>query len=168
MQKTDYSGLIRRILQDEGLAGAVQKLPLERKFKLETVKDVRALSQLDNSQTLMSNAERQPCIFALLLCRFMRRWKCCFVQRASFLQVVRISDGFQPHLVSPELGLRKLVHESIEMVLDPVATSVRRVHHVLLEVARCSHVYHTCQIFDPYAISKMIILQTREMLDFVS
>ena len=38
--------------------------------------------------------------------------------------------------MSPELGLRKLVQESIEMVLDPVATSVRRVHHVLLEVAR--------------------------------
>lgn len=42
MQKTDYSGLIRRILQDEGLAGAVAKLPLERKFKLETVKEVRS------------------------------------------------------------------------------------------------------------------------------
>lgn len=52
------------------------------------------------------------------------------------MQVVRISDGFQPHLVSPELGLRKLVQESIEMVLDPVATAVRRVHQVLLEVAR--------------------------------
>ena len=50
--------------------------------------------------------------------------------------MVRISDGFQPHLVSPELGLRKLVHESIEMVLDPVSTAVRRVHQVLLECAR--------------------------------
>lgn len=53
-----------------------------------------------------------------------------------YLQVIRISDGFQPHLVSPELGLRKLVHESIEMVLDPVSTAVRRVHQVLLDVAR--------------------------------
>lgn len=53
------------------------------------------------------------------------------------LQVVRISDGYQPHLVSPEAGLRKLVQESIEMVLDPVSTAVRRVHQVLLEVARC-------------------------------
>lgn len=40
LQKTDYSGLIRRILQDEGLAGAVAKLPLERKFKLDSVKEV--------------------------------------------------------------------------------------------------------------------------------
>lgn len=43
VQKTDYSGLIRRILQDEGLAGQVQKLPLERKFRLDSVKDVRSL-----------------------------------------------------------------------------------------------------------------------------
>lgn len=50
--------------------------------------------------------------------------------------MVRISDGYQPHLVSPEAGLRKLVQESIEMVLDPVATAVRRVHQVLLECAR--------------------------------
>ncbi len=50
--------------------------------------------------------------------------------------MVRISDGFQPHLVSPEAGLRKLVQESIEMVLDPVSTAVRRVHQVLLECAR--------------------------------
>jgi hypothetical protein len=41
VQKTDYSGMIRKTLQDEGLAGAVQKLPLERKFKLETVREVR-------------------------------------------------------------------------------------------------------------------------------
>lgn len=41
MQKTDYAGLIRRTWQDEGLAGAVAKLPLERKFKLETVREVR-------------------------------------------------------------------------------------------------------------------------------
>lgn len=46
VQKTDYSGLIRRTLQNEGLAGAVQKLPLERKFKLETVREVwRTLPQ---------------------------------------------------------------------------------------------------------------------------
>ena len=51
-------------------------------------------------------------------------------------QVVRTSDGYQPHLVSPEAGLRKLVHDTIEHVLDPVSTCVRRVHQVLLDVAR--------------------------------
>ena len=51
-------------------------------------------------------------------------------------QVVRVSDGFQPHLVSPELGLRRLVQESIDLVMDPVTTAVRRIHQILLEVAR--------------------------------
>lgn len=41
LQKTDYAGLIRRTFQDEGLAGAVSKLPLEKKFKLEIVKEVQ-------------------------------------------------------------------------------------------------------------------------------
>ena len=44
LQKTDYAGLIRRTFQDEGLAGAVSKLPLEKKFKLEIVKEVRTCS----------------------------------------------------------------------------------------------------------------------------
>lgn len=40
MQKTDYAGVIRKTFQDEGLAGAVSRIPLERKFKLDSVKEV--------------------------------------------------------------------------------------------------------------------------------
>lgn len=61
---------------------------------------------------------------------------------------MRISDGYQPHLVSPEAGLRKLVHESIELVLDPVSTAVRRVHQVLLEAARYVLLQHALQRFN--------------------
>jgi hypothetical protein len=41
LQTTDYAGYIRRAFMDEGLMGTVAKLPLERKFKLEHVKEVR-------------------------------------------------------------------------------------------------------------------------------
>jgi hypothetical protein len=41
-QTTDYAGYIRRAFMDEGLMGVVAKLPLERNFKLEHVKEVRA------------------------------------------------------------------------------------------------------------------------------
>ena len=40
MQTTDYAGFIRRAFMDEGLMGVVAKLPLERNFKLEHVKEV--------------------------------------------------------------------------------------------------------------------------------
>ena len=39
-QSTDYAGYIRRAFTSEGLQGAVQKLPLERNFKLDHVKEV--------------------------------------------------------------------------------------------------------------------------------
>ena len=54
------------------------------------------------------------------------------------LQIVREADGYQAHLVSPEFGLRRLVDETIGMVLDPVNVCVRRVHQVLLDAARCA------------------------------
>lgn len=52
-------------------------------------------------------------------------------------QVCREADGFQRSLVSPEAGLRRLVHDSVETVLIPVDNTVRRVHQVLMEASRC-------------------------------
>ena len=50
--------------------------------------------------------------------------------------VVRECDGFQPHLVSPELGLRKLVGDALAMVERPVETCIHRIHAVLVSAAR--------------------------------
>lgn len=50
--------------------------------------------------------------------------------------VCREADGFQRSLVSPEAGLRRLVHDSVETVLGPVDMTVRRVHQVLLDASR--------------------------------
>ena len=41
VQSTDYAATIRRTFQYEGLQGAVEALPLEKRFKLSNVKDVR-------------------------------------------------------------------------------------------------------------------------------
>ena len=51
-------------------------------------------------------------------------------------QVCREADGYQAHLVSPENGLRRLVCDSLELVLDPVNTCVRTIHQILLDAAR--------------------------------
>ncbi|KAL0029534.1 hypothetical protein WJX79_002171 [Trebouxia sp. C0005] len=50
--------------------------------------------------------------------------------------VCREADGFQRSLVSPEAGLRRLVHDSVETVLIPVDMTVRRVHQVLIDASR--------------------------------
>ena len=50
--------------------------------------------------------------------------------------VVRTSDGFQPHLVSPEAGLRRLVSNALALADAPVAACVHRIHAVLVGAAR--------------------------------
>ena len=49
---------------------------------------------------------------------------------------VRETDGFQPHLVSPEAGLRRLVADALRLVDAPVSACVHRIHTVLLAAAR--------------------------------
>lgn len=57
--------------------------------------------------------------------------------RLIHLQVCREADGFQPHLVSPEFGLRRLVQDAMGLVLEPTTKAVRRVHLLLIEATRC-------------------------------
>ncbi|KAK9815384.1 hypothetical protein WJX72_002710 [[Myrmecia] bisecta] len=90
IESVDYSSLIRQsFVGANGLQGAIQKLPLDRNFRLPHVKEV-----------------------------------------------CREADGYQAHLVSPEAGLRRLVDEALAQVVDPVCTTVRRIHQVLLDAAR--------------------------------
>ena len=69
------------------------------------------------------------------------------ISGAANAQVVREADGYQAHLVSPEFGLRRLVDETIGMVLEPVNVCVRRVHQVLLDAARCWSCPARCVLF---------------------
>lgn len=57
--------------------------------------------------------------------------------RLIHLQVCREADGFQPHLVSPEFGLRRMVKDAMGLVLEPTTDAVRRVHILLIEATRC-------------------------------
>ena len=62
--------------------------------------------------------------------------------------MVRESDGYQGHLVSPEMGLRRMVDETLALVVNPVSTAVRRVHQVLIDAARCTRVpVQACSLF---------------------
>lgn len=74
-----------------------------------------------------------------------------------WLQVVREADGYQAHLVSPEFGLRRLVDETIGMVLEPVNMCVRRVHQVLIDAAR----YHSTEAASSSLMTRQLNCQMK-------
>lgn len=51
-------------------------------------------------------------------------------------QICRQADGFQPHLVSPERGIKRLVQEAMLLTAPHVHRFVDEIHLVLLETVR--------------------------------
>ncbi|KNA21818.1 hypothetical protein SOVF_039910 [Spinacia oleracea] len=51
-------------------------------------------------------------------------------------RVVSQADGYQPHLMAPELGYRLLIEGAIEYFKDPALSSVETIHRVLTELVR--------------------------------
>ncbi|KAE9607400.1 putative dynamin central domain, GTPase effector domain, Dynamin superfamily [Lupinus albus] len=53
-------------------------------------------------------------------------------------KVISESDGYQPHLIAPEQGYRRLVESSLNYFKGPAQASVEAVHFVLKELVRKS------------------------------
>ncbi|KAM6557432.1 hypothetical protein CsatB_004451 [Cannabis sativa] len=53
-------------------------------------------------------------------------------------KVVSEADGYQPHLVAPEQGYRRLIDSALNYFRDPAKCSVDAVHFVLKELVRMS------------------------------
>eukprot|EP00899_Mesostigma_viride_P020187 jgi/Mesvir1/2816/Mv13915-RA.2 len=51
-------------------------------------------------------------------------------------KVIMEADGYQPHLIAPEQGYRRLIEMSLIRVKDPVQVSVDEVHSILREIVR--------------------------------
>ncbi|KMS97496.1 hypothetical protein BVRB_5g126620 isoform A [Beta vulgaris subsp. vulgaris] len=51
-------------------------------------------------------------------------------------KVVSQADGYQPHLIAPELGYRRLIESSLKFFTGPALASVETVHNILIEVVR--------------------------------
>jgi hypothetical protein len=51
-------------------------------------------------------------------------------------QICRTADGYQPHLVSPERGMRSLAAEALAMVERPVRECIADVYNLLITSAR--------------------------------
>ncbi|PKU78527.1 Dynamin-related protein 1E [Dendrobium catenatum] len=53
-------------------------------------------------------------------------------------KVVSEADGYQPHLIAPEQGYRRLIEGAIGYFRGPAEASVDAVHHILKEIVRKS------------------------------
>lgn len=53
-------------------------------------------------------------------------------------KVVSLADGYQPHLIAPEQGYRRLIESSLNYFRGPAQDSVDEVHFLLKETARRS------------------------------
>lgn len=51
-------------------------------------------------------------------------------------EICREADGYQPHLVSPEKGIKRLVQEAMKLTSDHVHRFVDEIHMVLMETVR--------------------------------
>jgi hypothetical protein len=77
--------------------------------------------------------------FGVWLCyapKFGVHWQGFFTQCCCpfcLLQICRQADGFQPHLVSPERGIKRLVQEAMELTSPHVHRFVDEIHLVLME-----------------------------------
>ncbi|CAE6049588.1 unnamed protein product [Arabidopsis arenosa] len=54
----------------------------------------------------------------------------------SVKKIVSESDGYQPHLIAPELGYRRLIEGSLNHFRGPAEASVNAVHFILKELVR--------------------------------
>jgi dynamin GTPase len=52
------------------------------------------------------------------------------------MQITKTADGYQPHLVSPERGLRLMAARALDQVEGPVAACVAAVYAMLVGAAR--------------------------------
>lgn len=116
---------------EKGLSGQVKKLPLEKLYELSTVKQVGSTFFHASSMHAVHGAS-----VLALTSRSLQGSNWDSVP-TPMLQICRTSDGYQPHLVSPEAGMRQLATETMDQVADPVHACVQQVYLLLVNAARC-------------------------------
>lgn len=49
-------------------------------------------------------------------------------------QVVNEADGYQPHIIAPENGYRRLIETGLELLRDPAFNSIEMVHQIMKQI----------------------------------
>lgn len=54
------------------------------------------------------------------------------------VQICKEADGYQPHMLAPECGVRRLSSDALDLTAAPVHAAVQQVYTLLVNAARCA------------------------------
>ncbi|KAK9831821.1 hypothetical protein WJX74_010754 [Apatococcus lobatus] len=75
-------------------------------------------------------------------------------------RIVEEADGYQPHLIAPEMGYRRLLQECLVMFKGPADIAVEEVHTILRQIVFRTLESEDCKNLQQYAHLKREIAQT--------
>ncbi len=75
-------------------------------------------------------------------------------------RIVEEADGYQPHLIAPEMGYRRLLQECLVLFKGPADTAVGEVHHVLRSIVASTINSEDCKNLQQYTSLKREIVTT--------
>ena len=75
-------------------------------------------------------------------------------------RIVEEADGYQPHLIAPEMGYRRLLQECLVLFKGPADTAVGEVHHVLRSIVASTINSEDCKKLQQYTSLKREIVTT--------
>eukprot|EP00891_Asterochloris_glomerata_P004731 jgi/Astpho2/4731/e_gw1.00067.68.1_t len=79
---------------------------------------------------------------------------------ANVKRIVEEADGYQPHLIAPEMGYRRLLQECLVLFKGPADVAVEEVHAVLRSIVASSINSEDCKSLVQYTGLKRDIVQT--------
>lgn len=85
---------------------------------------------------------QQPCPHTIVLLQIL--------EPSNVKRIVEEADGYQPHLIAPEMGYRRLLQECLVLFKGPADTAVGEVHHVLRSIVASTINSDDCKNLQQY------------------
>ena len=48
-------------------------------------------------------------------------------------KAIQASDGYQPHIIAPEMGYRRLIQDALKLLASPADNIVQEIHSILVQ-----------------------------------
>lgn len=82
------------------------------------------------------------------------------LEPANVRRVVEEADGYQPHLIAPEMGYRRLLQECLALFAKPADTAVDETHAILRQIVAATLDSPQCSALAQYAHLRHAIART--------
>ena len=82
------------------------------------------------------------------------------LEPANVRRVVEEADGYQPHLIAPEMGYRRLLQECLALFAKPADTAVDETHAILRQIVAATLDAPACASLAQYAHLRHAIART--------